>query len=186
MLPEARLLARPIRPHFAPRTPEENPAPLEALFGVLPERHRQAEWLDVPALELHGEREHPGAFTDARDGDSGASLARIYWVLMDGRIVEVFLVGTWSVREREIKPTGQTLVATRVVKALDVVHVAGGLTDIIVRLRRELHHDYKVLVGKHVKDLPERQARFDALMEDYKKLLVVQTEGLKRVGDKPA
>lgn len=186
VLPESRLLARPIRSDFAPQSPEEDPAPLEALFGSLPARYRQAEWLELPALPLHSERELLGAFTDAREGDTGASLARVYWALMDGRLVEAHLVGTWKVSAGQLKPTGQTLVGTRVVEALDVVRAVSGLADIALHLRHALHEDYKVLEGKHVPDLAERQARFDALLEDYQKLVVAQAEGLRRVGDSPA
>ena len=185
-LPECRLLARSIRAFYAPGRPEEDGARLEAFFGSLPARHRQSEWLDVPAVHLCGFSEHPGAFHDAREGDAGASLTHAYWLLMDGRVVELHLVGTWAVLQREVRSTGQTIVGTRVVETVDAVRAAGGLSDIVTNLRRGLHQDYKVLEGKHVPDLAERRARFDAIVTDYAALVCDANEGLRRVGDRPA
>ncbi len=183
VIPECRLLARSIRAFYAPSHPDEDASRLNALFGALPARHRQSEWLDAPAVHLCGFSEHPGAFHDAREGDAGASLTQAYWLLMDGRVIEVHLVGTWSVKAGQVQPTGQTLVGTRVAQTLDAVRAAGGLTDILMTLRRGLHLDYKVLEGKHVPDLAERQARFDAIVKDYLRLVTAQSDGLKRVGD---
>lgn len=183
VLPESRLLAQPLRHAFRAGGGGEDVTPLEAVLGSLPARHRQAEWLDQPGIVLVIQQDLPP--TDAVEGDTGVLLRRGYCLLMDGRLIEVSEMQTWRMRDQAHHRTGSTIVGTRVVKAEDVVNGAG-VEIPLEHLRGELDHGFKVLEGRHVPDLAERRARFDALLAEYSRLLENHLAALKRLGDSPA
>jgi hypothetical protein len=185
VLPEIKLVAKPIRASTTDTEPSESLAELEALCGSLPARHRQSEWLDVPALHLDGGVNFLGAFTDALEGDVGVLTSKAYYLLVDGRLVEVHLLGTWRVINGELRAARQTLVSTRVVTEKDVVGQVS-LADLLMQLRHTLHLSSEALEGQHVPDLAERRERFDEIVIQYMQLLKDHAEGLRRVGDSPA
>jgi hypothetical protein len=185
VLPEIKLVAKSIRASFMDSEPSESLPELEALCGSLPARHRQAEWLDVPAFHLDGAMNFLGAFTDAQDGDSGVLSSKAYYLLVDGRLIEVHALGTWRVTENELRDTRRTIVSTREVTAKEVVGEVS-LTDLFMQLRNSLHLSSAALEGQHAPDLVARQTRFDEIVEHYIDLLKQHGEGLRRVGDKPA
>ncbi len=184
VLPEIKLVAKPIRVSTADTEATASVAELETLCGSLPARHRQSEWLDVPAFHLDGSLNFLGAFTDAQDGDTGVLTSKAYYLLVDGRLVEVHLIGTWQVVANELQRTRQTIVATRVVTPKEVVGSVS-LTDLFMKLRHSLHLSMEALEGQHVPDLAERRERFDAIVRQYTQLVKDHTERLRRVGDSP-
>jgi hypothetical protein len=185
VLPEIKLVAKPIREATADTEPSENLGELEALCGSLPARHRQSEWLDVPAFHLDGSMNFLGAFTDAQDGDTGVLTSKAYYLLVDGRLVDVHLLGTWRVVGSELRDTRHTIVSTRVLTPKDVVAEVS-LTDLFMKLRHSLHLSSEALEGQHAPDLAQRRARFDEIVDHYRQLVAEHAEGLRRVGDSPA
>jgi hypothetical protein len=184
-LPEVKLMAKPIRTDSLLAGEERQRAVLEDVFGSLPARQRKAEWLDVPAISLAGRLENQALYGDFQPNDSGAFTGSRLYLLMDGRLVEVQLAGTWSSQDRTIDKTTLLIVGTRVVKAVDVMREYE-LVDMIMALRNALHVNLKVLANRHVPDLAERQTRFDAIVNEYTKLVGQHCEQLRRVGDNPA
>jgi hypothetical protein len=182
-LPEIKLVAKPIRTAFS--EPSENLAELETLCGSLPARHRQAEWLDVPAFHLDGATNFLGAFTDAQDGDTGSHISKAYYLLVDGRLVEVHGIGTWALIGKELRDVRRTIVSSREVTPKEVVGDVN-VADVFMKLRHSLHLSLQGLEGKHVPDLGERRARFDEIVMQYTSLVQRFAEGLRRVGDSPA
>jgi hypothetical protein len=186
VLPEIKLVAKPIRAAFMEDSePSENLAEFEALCGSLPARYRQTDWLDVPGFHLEGAMNCLGAFTDAKDGDSGVLTGKAYYLLVDGRLVEVHDLGTWRVTGNELRVTRRTIVSAREVTAKEVVAQVR-LTDLFMKLRHSLHLSLKALEGQHVPDLAERQKRFDEIVVQYMDIVKGQSEALRRVGDSPA
>ena len=185
VLPELRLMAKPVRVICALEEDEQQQARLAELFGSLPARQRQAEWLDVQGLHLAGNLDHLGMFSGFEPHDSGVVTGRRLFLLVDGRLVEVHQAGTWSAQDRTINKSTALIVATRVVKAVEVMRDYE-LVDMIMALRNVLHLDLKVLKDRHVPDLADRQARFDAIVGEYTKLVTEHAEQLRRVGDNPA
>jgi hypothetical protein len=181
-LPEIKLVAKPVRTPGADAEPAEGKAELEAICGSLPARHRQSEWLDVPGMHLDGATDFLGAFTDARDGDSGVLTSKEFYLLVDGRLVEVHTLGTWRVINGELRDTLRTIISTRVVTSKDVV-LAASLTDLIMKLRQSLHLALTALEGKHVPDLEARRARFDGYVIQYWEHVQAHVEGLRRLAD---
>jgi hypothetical protein len=185
VLPELNLLAKPIRADCSIAGEERQRAMLEDLFGSLPARQRQAEWLDVRGVHLAGGLKNHGRLEGFQPNDSGAFTGASLFLLVDGRLVEVHQAGVWSSRERTIDKSTTVVVATRVVKAAEVMRDYE-LVDMIMALRNVLHVNLKVLEGRHVADLSERQARFDAIVVEYTRQVGQHTEQLRRVGDSPA
>lgn len=185
VLPEIKLVAKPIREAFTESEPSENQAELETLSGSLPARYRQTEWLDLPAFQLDGATNYLGAFTDAQDGDSGVFTSKGYYLLVDGRLVEVHGLGTWRVTGNDLRNTRQTIVSTREVTLKEVVGDCS-MTDLFMKLRRCLHLGVKELEGQHVADLAERRKRLDEVVVQYLRIVKGMAEGLRRVGDSPA
>lgn len=183
VLPEIKLVAKPIRTAFS--EPSENLEELEKLCGTLPARHRQADWLDVPAFHLDGATNFLGAFTDAQDGDTGIHMSKAYYLLVDGRLVEVHGVGSWAVVGTELRDVRRTIVSSREVTHKEVVNDAN-VADVFMKLRHSLHMSLHGIEGKHVPDLGERRARFDEIVMQYTSLVQRFAEGLRRVGDSPA
>lgn len=183
VLPEIKLVAKPIRTAFS--EPSENLAELEALCGALPARHRQAEWLDVPAFHLDGATNFLGAFTDAKDGDTGVHTSRAWYLLVDGRLVEVHALGTWAVVGTEMRDVRRTLISTREVMHKEVVSEVH-LTDVFMKLRLALHLSLPSLEGQHVADLAERRARLDQIVMQYMTTVHEFGKALRLVGDSPA
>jgi hypothetical protein len=155
------------------------------MCGSLPSRHRQADWLDVPAFHLDGAMNFLGAFTDAQDGDTGVHTSKAYYLLVDGRLVEVHGLGTWAVIGKELRDVRRTIVSTREVTPKDVVSEIH-LTDLFMKLRHSLHLSLQGLEGQHVPDLAERRARIDQIVNQYMTLVQEFAVGLRRVGDSPA
>jgi hypothetical protein len=184
-LPELKLLAKPIRADCTFEGAERQKALLEDLFGSLSARQRQAEWLDVPGVSLAGGLKNSALYGGFQPNDSGAITGSRLYLLVDGRLVEVQLAGTWSSQDRTIDKTTAVIVGTRVVKAAEVMREYE-LVDMIMALRNVLHLNLKVLANRHVPDLAERQARFDAIVSEYTKLVGQHCEQLRRVGDNPA
>jgi len=182
VLPEIKLVAKPIRAAFS--EPSENLAELETLCGSLAARHRQADWLDVPAFHLDGSTNFLGAFTDAQDGDTGVHTSKAYYLLVDGRLIEVHALGTWAVIGNELRDVRRTIVSSREMTPKEVVGEIH-LTDLFMKLRLSLHLSLKGLEGQHVPDLRERRARFDEILTQYTTLVQRLAEGLRRVGDSP-
>ena len=185
VLPEVKLLAKPIRSHCALEGGERQRAQLEDLFGSLPARQRQAEWLEVRGMCLAGGLRNQALFGGFQPNDSGALTGSRLFLLVDGRLVEVFQAGTWSSEDKTINTSTAVIVGTRVVKAAQVMRDYE-LVDMVMALRNVLHVSLKVLEGRHVPDLTERQARFDAIVSEYAKLVGQHSEQLRRVGDNPA
>ncbi len=185
VLPEIKLVAKSIRSSFTDSEPSENLAELETLCGALPARHRQSDWLDVPAFHLDGAMNFLGAFSDAQNGDTGVHTSRAYYLLVDGRLVEVHALGTWRVTDNELRDTRRTIVSTREVTHKDVVAEIH-LTDLFMKLRHSLHLGLEALEGQHVADLPERRARFDEIIMQYMQIVKDLAESLRRLGDSPA
>jgi hypothetical protein len=185
VLPEVKLLAKPIRSACTLEGEKRQQALLEDLFGSLAARQRQSEWLDVPGMHLAGSIENHGMFHGFQPNDSGATTGSNLLLLVDGRLVEVHLAGTWKSQGNMINEVTTVIVATRVVKAADVMRDYE-LVDIIMLLRNVLHDDLQVLKDRHVPDIAERQVRFDAIVTEYTKLVSQYSEQLRRVGDNPA
>jgi hypothetical protein len=183
VLPEIKLVAKPIRQAFS--EPSENLAELETLCGALPARHRQADWLDVPAFHLDGATNFLGAFTDAQDGDTGVHTSKAYYLLTDGRLVEVHALGTWAVVGTEMRDVRRTIISTREVMPKDLV-TESHLTDVFMKLRHALHMSLQGFEGQHVPDLAERRARLDEIVTQYMRCVQRFAENLRRVGDSPA
>jgi hypothetical protein len=183
VLPELKLVAKPIRAAFA--EPSENLAELEALCGSLPARHRQAEWLDVPAFHLDGATNFLGAFTDAKDGDTGVHTSRAWYLLVDGRLVEVHALGTWAVVGTEMRDVRRTIISTRELMHKEVVSEVH-LTDVFMKLRLALHLTLPGMEGQHVPDLAERRARLDQIVMQYMTTVHEFGKALRNVGDSPA
>jgi hypothetical protein len=183
VLPEIKLVAKPIREAYS--EPSENLAELEALCGALPARHRQAEWLDVPAFHLDGATNFLGAFTDAKDGDTGVHTSRAWYLLVDGRLVEVHALGTWAVVGTEMRDVRRTIISTREVMHKEVVSEVH-LTDVFMKLRLALHMRLPGLEGQHVPDLAERRARLDQILLQYMTTVHEFGKALRNVGDSPA
>lgn len=185
VLPEIKLVAKPIREAFTESEPSENPAELEALSGSLPARYRQTDWLDLPAFQLDGATNYMGAFTDAQDGDSGVFTSKGYYLLVDGRLAEVHGLGTWRVTGNDLRNTRHTIISTREVTSKEVVSDSS-MTDLFMKLRRSLHLGLEALEGQHVADLSERRKRLDEIVVQYIAIVKGLAEGLRRVGDSPA
>ncbi|MFL5350179.1 MAG: hypothetical protein ACJ8AT_35845 [Hyalangium sp.] len=185
VLPEIKLVAKPIRAAFTESEPSENQAELESLSGSLPARYRQTDWLDLPAFQLDGATNYLGAFTDAQDGDSGVFTSKGSYLLVDGRLVEVHGLGTWRVMGNDLRNTRHTIVSTREVTSKEVVSDAS-MTDLFMKLRRSLHLGLEALEGQHVPDLAERRTRLDEIVVQYIAIVRGLAEGLRRVGDSPA
>jgi hypothetical protein len=182
VLPEIKLVAKPIRQAFS--EPSENLAELEALCGALSARYRQSSWLDVPAFHLDGATNFLGAFTDAQDGDTGVHTSKAYYLLTDGRLIEVHALGTWAVVGTELRDVRRTIIATREVVPKDVVTEIH-LSDVFMKLRHVLHMSLQGLEGQHVPDLADRRARLDEIVTQYMRTVQRFAEGLRRVGDSP-
>jgi hypothetical protein len=185
VLPELRLLAKPIREDAALEGEARQQALLEELFGSLPARARQAEWLDVPGVHLGGSLKMQGMFGAFQPDDRGAVTGSMLFLLVDGRLVEVHQAGIWSSQGKVINKSTSVIVATRVVKAADIMREYE-LVDMIMALRNALHMDLQVLKDRHVPDIAERRVRFDAIVTEYTKLMSQHCEQLRRVGDSPA
>lgn len=165
VLPELKLLAKPIRADwlFKEEGDERQRALLQELCGSLPARQSQAEWLDVAGISLAGSLGNPALYGDFQPHDTGALIGSRLYLLVDGRLVTVQLAGTWRSQDRTIGTSTLVMVGTRVVKAVEVMRDYA-LVDMSLALRNALHLDLKVLAGRHVPDLPERPARFDAIV----------------------
>ncbi len=185
VLPEIKLVAKAIREAFTESEPSENLAELKTLSGSLPARYRQTDWLDLPAFQLDGATNYLGAFTDAQDGDSGVFTSKGYYLLVDGRLVEVHGLGTWRVTGSDLRNTRHTIVSTREVTSKEVVSDSS-MTDLFMKLRRSLHLGLEALEGQHVPDLAVRRKRLDEIVVQYMGIVKELAEGLRRVGDSPA
>ncbi|WP_224245580.1 hypothetical protein [Hyalangium gracile] len=186
VLPEIKLVARPIRAALAEPEPSESEAELEVLAGSLPARYRQAEWLDVPAFHLEGATNFLGAFTDAHDGDTGVMTSKAYYLLVDGRFVEVHSLGTWRVTGNELHDTRRTLVSTRVVTAKDVVAEVHFM-DLLLKLRHPMRvRAQQAIEAGADRDVAERLAQFELLEGLYMELAKQMAEGLRRIIDGPS
>ncbi|MDY7228359.1 hypothetical protein [Hyalangium rubrum] len=181
VLPELGLRARTIRAHY---TSQDEVGEVETLAGTQPARHRQAEWLDVPGQRLHGSRPFLGAAKDSQEGETGMLISHDLWLLTDGRLVEVSAVArTRLVSKRLLKQWA--LLETHVVKPLEAV-ADFSFDGMLMSLRSQLRLHLPELQDKHVPDLAERQARFDAVVTEYTNMVSSFAEELRHVGDLPA
>jgi hypothetical protein len=178
-LPEAKQVARSIRAEAAESDPEQVKK-LEALLGSHSEKARATDWLDTPALRLDGTVVSPEA-QGAAPGDSGALVGHETWVLMDGRLVTVDVVGTWA-QEGECLRKSTTVVRAREVKRTDVVRDCN-LVKVLTVLRKCLYPEQE---GQPAPDLAERRERFELLVRDLTRALSKHNVQLRRVGDSPA
>jgi len=176
-LPEAKQVARSIRAESAESDPEQVKK-LEALLGSHAEKARATDWLDTPALRLDGTL--PEA-QGASAGDSGALVGHETWLLMDGRLVTVDVVGTWA-QEGERLRKSTTVVRAREVKRTDVVRDCN-LVKVLTALRKCLYLEPQ---GQPAADLAERRERFDLLVRDLTRAMTKHNVQLRRVGDSPA
>ncbi|HEX8697425.1 MAG TPA: hypothetical protein VF815_01180 [Myxococcaceae bacterium] len=181
VLPELGLRARTIRAHYSS---EDAVGEVETLAGTQPARHRQAEWLDVPGHRIQGSRPFLGAAKDAQEGETGMLISHDLWLLTDGRLVEVCAVArTHLVNKRLLKQWA--ILQTQVLKPQEAV-ADFSFDGIVMSLRNQLHLQQPEFADKHAPDLPERQARFDAVATAYTDLVSTFAEDLRRAGDSPA
>jgi hypothetical protein len=181
VLPELGLMARTIRAHY---TSQDEVGEIEALAGTQPARHRQAEWLDVPGQRLHGSRPFLGAAKDSQEGETGMLIRHELWLLTDGRLVEVCAMARTRLENKRLLKQWAIL-ETHEVTALEAV-ADFPFEGMLMNLRGQLHLNQPALEGKHVPDLAERQARFDAVVKAYTDLVSSFDYDLRQAGDSPA
>lgn len=179
--PELGLTARILRAHYSS---QDEVAEVEPLAGTQPARHRQAKWLDAPGHRIAGSRPFLGAAKDPQEGETGMLISHDLWLLTDGRLVEVCAVArTQFVSKRLLKQWA--LLETHVARPQEAV-ADFPFARMLMNLRGLLHLEQPGLEGKHVEDLAERQARFDAVMKEYTDMVSTFAEELRRAGDSPA
>jgi hypothetical protein len=181
VLPELPLMARPLRAHY---TSQDEVAEVEALAGTQPARHRQAEWLDVPGHRIAGSRPFLGAARDSQEGETGMLISHGLWLLTDGRLVEVCAMARTRLAGKRLLQQW-ALLETRVVQPLEAV-ADFPFEAMLLNLRGQLRLNAPELQDKHVADLSERQASFDAVVTAYTHLVSSFAEDLRRAGDSPA
>ncbi|HYH94540.1 hypothetical protein [Hyalangium sp.] len=186
VLPELKLMARPVRNMYATREgdPHGDMATILAFLGSQPVRHQQAEWLDVPGERLDGLGLHVGVPKDVKEGETGVLLDRDLWLLTDGRLVEVCCVGRWRIVSKRLH-LQRSIITTRVIEGHEAVNVFP-LDGVLINLRGYLHRDDALMRLEPGSNLAERRERFDALLTEYTRLMKTRTEGLRRAGDSPA
>lgn len=186
VLPEIKLVARPVRALYAVREsdPHGDMATVSAFLGTQPVRHQQAEWLDAPGERLSGLGLHVGVPKDVKEGETGVLLDRDLWLLTDGRLVEVCSVGRWRIVSKRLH-LQRSIITTRMIEGHEAVNEFP-LDGVLINLRGYLHRDYALMRLEPGPQLAERQERFDTLLTEYTRLMTARTEGLRRVGDSPA
>jgi hypothetical protein len=111
-------------------------------------------------------------------------LGRDLYLLMDGRLVTVDTLGTWSLTQEELR-TNATIVHAREVGLADAVR-AFNFMLILVAMRRCLYQELPAQQAEAIPDLAGRRERFDALVADLTSAMSKHNLRLRRVGDSPA
>lgn len=181
VLPELGLMAKTLRSHYSS---QDEVGEGELLAGTQPARHQKAEWLDVPGHRIQGSRPFLGSAKDLQEGETGMLIGHELWLLTDGRLVEVCAMArTRLVSKRLLKQW--TILETHVIQAIEAV-ADFPFEGMLMSLRNQLRLNQPALADKHVADLAERQARFDAVVTAYTDLVSSFAEDLRRAGDSPA
>lgn len=165
--------------------PEETLHELEARLGSHPARVRKAKWLDARGYPL-GRDDALRGVENARPGETGAILGRELYLLEDGRLGLVEVVGTWvwkmGLHHYDTVTTvgdAQLIEADRAVKEFS-------LPDLVASLQGILWFDRAMSVGPASLDLEARRDRFMALVKELSKATSAYNERIRRVGLGPA
>jgi hypothetical protein len=180
VLPVVGVKAQTIRAHYAT---SEGPSQvgmeeLEAFIGSKQlARSRQAEWLDVPAQKLAGSRPLLGATFDAGDGESGVLQSHDVWLLTDGRLVEVVVVGKWRM-------VGRSFQQRRAICDSRVINPERAVTDfpfevMLVSIGQQLYLEDRLLKDKQGPQLAKSREGFDVLIRSYVHLVDEEVSGLR-------
>lgn len=169
--------------------PEELLRDLEARLGSHPARVRRAKWLDARGYPL-GRDDSLRGVESARPGETGAILGRELYLLEDGRLGLVEVVGSWvwkmGLHHYDTVTTvgdAQLIDAERAVREFPLPSLVAGLHGI---LWFDLH---VVNPGPPVPPDPEfevRRDRFVALVKELSKATSAYNERIRRVGLGPA
>lgn len=169
--------------------PEEMSRELEARLGSHPARARRAKWLDARGCVL-GKDDLARGVESARPGESGTILGRELYLLEDGRLGLIDVVGTWvwkmGLHHYDTLTTvgdAQIIDAERAVKEFPLPSLVAGLYGI---LWFELHGANPGPQAPPDPELEARRERFLALVKELSKATSAYNERLRRVGLGPA
>lgn len=169
--------------------PEELSRELEARLGSHPARVRRAKWLDARGCVLGRDDLVRGVDT-ARPGETGTILGRELYLLEDGRLGLIDVVGTWvwkmGLHHYDTVTTvgdARIIDAERAVKEFPLPSLVAGLYGI---LWFELHGASPGPRAAQEPELEARRDRFLALVKELSKATSAYNERLRRVGLGPA
>lgn len=169
--------------------PEEMSRELEERLGSHPARVRRAKWLDARGCVL-GRDDSVRGVDNARPGETGAILGRELYLLEDGRLGLIDVVGTWvwkmGLHHYDTITTvgdAQLIDADRAVKEFPFPSLLASLYGI---LWFEVHVANPGAPAPMDPELEVRRDRFMALVKELSKATSAYNERIRRVGLGPA
>ncbi|HZH79055.1 MAG TPA: hypothetical protein VEY88_23715 [Archangium sp.] len=153
---------------------------LETRLGTYPMRVRQEKWLEARAYALVREHSLRGVW-DGRPGDTGPLLGRELYLLPDGRLGFVEVMGLWRLKGEVDYDCVLTLADAELIEPLDAVR-SFPLHRLLGTLRSVLWFDTGHPIEPPEPELEARRTRFMALVGELSKATLSYTERLRRAG----
>lgn len=182
VLPEARVVAEPIRP---PVEDLKEAEALEQRFNGVAVRERDAVWLKQPGLRLDS-TSRPLVSRWSSPDKLGGVLKRELFLLMDGRLVTVETVTPWETQggkaaERDILVGAREVTPAEVLRTFDFVAT-------LKSLLRGLFEGAAILRDRNERnpEIVERSGRFFTIIAQVAVGMKESADRLRRAGDSPA
>jgi hypothetical protein len=152
----------------------------EARLGTVPARVREARWLDEPAYPLFRE---PAVrrVDEAQPGDSGVIIGRGLYLLVDGRLGLIDLIGKWKIKTDGTYDTFTTIADAQLIDSSQAVREFH-LQDLVTTLRYILWNDRGTPLPAEDAEAELRRTRFLATVKDLSKATAAYVDRIRRAG----
>jgi hypothetical protein len=153
---------------------------LETRLGTYPMHVRQERWLEAHAFALARDHNLRGVW-NGRPGDTGPLLGRELYLLPDGRLGFVEVMGLWRLKGEVDYDSILTLADAELIEPLEAVR-RFPLHRLLSTFQNILWSDRAHTLDSPAPDLEARRHRFTALVAELSKATVSYTERLHRAG----
>ncbi len=153
---------------------------LETRLGTYPMHVRQERWLEARAFALAREHSLRGVWA-GRPGDTGPILGRELYLLPDGRLGFVEVMGLWRLKGEVDYDSILTLADAELLEPLEAVRQFP-VHRLLSAFQNILWFDRAHALDSPEPELEARRAHFMALVGELSKATVSYTERLRRAG----